>query len=116
MSHMTPSLASIAFDCTDVAAIARFWAALLDRVMPEDVDGDFVQLAGEPTLSFVTVPEHKTVKNRVHLDLEVADIAAAVDRAVALGAIRLRDFDENGYRWTTLADPGGNEFDLVAAG
>jgi len=37
-----------------------------------------------------------------------------VDRLVSLGATRLGDFDEAGYRWTKLADPDGNELDLIA--
>jgi predicted enzyme related to lactoylglutathione lyase len=61
------------------------------------------------------VPEAKTAKNRVHVDLAVADLPAAVERIVALGATRLGDFDEAGFRWTTLRDPEGNEFDVVAS-
>jgi predicted enzyme related to lactoylglutathione lyase len=112
---MTPSLASITFDCADPIAVARFWAAVLDRTFPDDASDGYVQLAGEPAWSFVAVPERKTSKNRVHVDLDVADLASEVDRLVGLGASRLGDFDEQGYRWTTLADPEGNEFDVVAA-
>lgn len=116
MSQATPTLASITVDCVDALAVARFWAAVLDRTVPEDATADIVQLSGDPMWSFMAVPERKRVKNRVHVDLEVPDLAAAVDRLVALGATRLGDFDEYGYRWTTLADPEGNEFDLVASG
>jgi hypothetical protein len=52
----------------------------------------------------------------VHVDLEVADVAATVSRAVTHGATRLGGLGEDGIRWTTLTDPGCNEFDIVAAG
>jgi hypothetical protein len=64
---------------------------------------------------FQVVPELKTVKNRVHLDLHVG--AAARDdveaRLTALGATRLWEGSEGGSTWVTMADPEGNEFDLV---
>jgi hypothetical protein len=109
-----PALASITFDCANAAVLAGFWAAALDRPLVTPMDG-YAQLPGSPTWSFFSVPEPKTVKNRVHVDLEVADLAAAADRLVALGAARLGDFDEAGYRWVTLTDPEGNEFDIVAS-
>ena len=84
--------------------------------MPADATSDYTQLAGEPAWSFYAVPEPKTVKNRVHVDLDVADLAVTVDRLVALGATKVGEFEEFGFRWTTLADPEGNEFDVVAAG
>lgn len=113
---MSPTLSAIAFDCTDALAVARFWSAVLDRPVPDDASHDYVQLAGQPAWSFAAVPEAKVAKNRVHVDLDVEDVDAEADRLVALGATRLGDFKEQGYRWTTLADPEGNEFDVVAAG
>jgi predicted enzyme related to lactoylglutathione lyase len=116
MNPNSPTLASITFDCTDALAVARFWSAVLDRPLPDDATPDYVQLAGTPAWSFFSVPEPKSAKNRVHVDLDVADLAAEVDRLVALGATHLGAFDEQGFRWTTLADPEGNEFDVVAQG
>ena len=112
----TPRLASVTFDCTDALAVARFWSGVLDRPVPADATSDYAQLAGEPAWSFMAVPEPKQAKNRVHVDLDVDDLPAAVERIITLGATHLGDFDENGFRWTTLADPEGNEFDVVAAG
>ena len=112
---MSTTLASITFDCADALATARFWSAVLDRPLPDDASAEYVQLDGSPAWSFYAVPEPKAGKNRVHVDLEAADRDAEVERLVALGATRLGDFDEAGYRWTTLADPEGNEFDVVAA-
>jgi predicted enzyme related to lactoylglutathione lyase len=62
------------------------------------------------------VPEPKTVKNRVHLDVVVGDVALATSRIESLGGRRRRpdaDFREYGYSWPTMADPEGNEFCLV---
>ena len=65
---------------------------------------------GWPIL-FQTVPEGKTVKNRLHLDLSPpSTMQAEVDRLVAAGANALRLVDEGGSFWTVLADPEGNEF------
>ena len=115
MSPTTPNLASITFDCADALTVAGFWSAVLDRPVPDDATSDYAQLAGEPAWSFMSVPEPKAVKNRVHVDLDVTDLAVAVDRLVALGATHVGDFEEFGFRWTTLTDPEGNEFDVVAA-
>jgi len=60
---------------------------------------------------FQTVPEGKTVKNRLHLDLSPpSTMQAEVDRLVTAGASALRRVDEEGIFWTVLADPEGNEF------
>jgi len=57
------------------------------------------------------VPEGKTVKNRLHLDLSPpSTMQAEVDRLEAAGAKALRRVDEGGSFWTVLADPEGNEF------
>ena len=83
-------------------------AAARDPYSPVDERG--VGLGGR--VLFLAVPEHKTSKNRVHLDVHVgADNAAAeVARLVELGATVLYSVDEPGSRHVTLADPEGNEF------
>lgn len=65
-------------------------------------------------MAFHQVPEAKTVKNRLHLDLISDDFAAESDRLLSLGATRVTDVETGGARWTTFRDPEGNEFDLVA--
>jgi predicted enzyme related to lactoylglutathione lyase len=65
---------------------------------------------------FHKVPEGKTVKNRVHFDLQAADVVAEADRLTSLGAQQIRSLAENNNRWISLRDPEGNEFDLVASG
>jgi hypothetical protein len=61
-----------------------------------------------PTLFFQEVPEKKTSKNRLDLDIEVADRLAAVERLTASGATVIGHFDT----WTVLQDPEANEFCL----
>lgn len=107
----------IAFDAVRAEQLAGFWSALLDRPVADGANEFFAVIAGDgsfPGLMFLAVPEPRTAKNRVHLDLVAAEPATAVERALALGATRVGDFDEYGTRWTTLADPEGNVFDLAA--
>jgi predicted enzyme related to lactoylglutathione lyase len=54
-------------------------------------------------------------KNRVHFDLQAADILAEADRLTRLGARQIRSLAENNSRWISFIDPEGNEFDLAAA-
>ncbi len=117
---MSVTLSAITVDCADAATLARFWAALLDRDVDEGATREFAAIgidggsSSGPGWTFVQVPEAKGPKNRVHVDLAVADLAAEVERVVALGARSLADREEGGIRWTTLADLEGNEFCLVA--
>jgi predicted enzyme related to lactoylglutathione lyase len=67
-------------------------------------------------LMFHKVPEGKTVKNRLHIDLQAADIVAENDRLTSLGAQQIRSLADNNNRWISLRDPEGNEFDLVGSG
>ena len=86
----SPTLASITFDCTDALVTARFWADVLRRPLPDDATADYVQLAGEPAWSFYAVPEPKRTKNRMHVDLDVADLPGEVERLLTLGATPAR--------------------------
>ena len=117
MTTATLSLGQIVVDATDAAALAGFWSRLLGRPLVDGANPYFAVLPpapdwSVPALMFLGVPEPRTGKNRVHLDLVSADHAGAVERAVALGATRVGDFAEYGTRWTTLADPEGNLFDI----
>ena len=64
-----------------------------------------------PTIVFVTIPESKTVKNRLHIDVSPidSDQATEVDRILSLGA-RHVDVGQGVQSWVVLADPEGNEF------
>jgi hypothetical protein len=140
MSETTTAI-QITFDAADPHAQARFWAEALGYAKEDhtaivqglldaghlpaeaaiEVDGGtgFVEVAacsdhaaGRPRLLFQRVPESKTVKNRVHLDLHVgrerAD--AEAERLQALGATHAWTTDDRGSYTITLRDPEGNEF------
>ncbi|MCT4355164.1 VOC family protein [Streptomyces sp. Je 1-79] len=106
----------VTIDCSDPYTLATFWAAALDsKVSDEDRPGDeeaLVETAGSGLL-FVRVPEPKSAKNRVHLDLQPQDRGRdeEVERLLALGATLVGDHrNADGTGWATLADPEGNEF------
>jgi catechol 2,3-dioxygenase-like lactoylglutathione lyase family enzyme len=110
----------IAVDCVDAAPLARFWADVLGREVAghPTQENAVVLVDGEgihgPRLAFHHVPEPKTAKNRLHLDLITTDFEAETKRLVGLGAHKLRDIEQGGARWTTFGDIEGNEFDLIA--
>ena len=94
---MSTSLSAVTFDCADASALARFWADVLGRHVAEDSTSEHViLLAGDgdtsgPPNTFNTVPEPKTVKNRLHLNLISDTFDAETERLLSLGAHRLRD-------------------------
>ncbi|MET9434498.1 VOC family protein [Streptomyces sp. NPDC006551] len=106
----------VTIDSSDAYALATFWAAALDsRLSDDDQPGDEEALVEAPgaALLFVTVPEKKSVKNRVHLDLQPQDRTRdeEVERLLKLGATLVSDRrNADGTGWATLADPEGNEF------
>ncbi|QMU72943.1 VOC family protein [Streptacidiphilus sp. P02-A3a] len=107
----------VTVDCLDAPRVAAFWAAALgaEPVVVEDNPGDFEVTVTAPgiALLFVPVPRPKTVKNRVHLDLQPQDRGrdAEVRRLLALGATLVDDRREpDGTGWCVLADVEGNEF------
>ena len=130
----------VVFDAADPHALVRFWAAAV-RYDLEDhspvvaqlltggqiMDEDVVDVEGRqvfrdlaacsdpegtgPRLLFQRVPDGKTAKNRVHLDLQVGAEAAPaeVERLIALGAIVAWTTTDRGPTTTTMQDPEGNE-------
>jgi Glyoxalase-like domain len=110
---VTISLHSITFDATDPVVLATFWSNVLGRPVAEGASDGFAQLAPSrrvPDMLFIKVPEPKSAKNRMHLDLSAPDREAEVTRLISLGATREDDHDELGIRWTVLRDIEGNEF------
>ena len=137
----------VVFDAADPPKLAAFWGEAIGYVEEDPPDGfesweawavandvpreDWDRYASRvdpdgagPRLFFQRVPEPKTAKNRVHLDLAVSGgretpiedrrrrVAEAVERAVAAGATRVKAYDEAGQHWVVLQDPEGNEFCL----
>jgi predicted enzyme related to lactoylglutathione lyase len=112
---MTSRVRHITIDCSDAYRLASFWAEVLGSSLgADDRPGDpeaLVTFDGGGLL-FITVPEPKTVKNRVHLDLQPQDRGrdAEVERVLALGATLVADLRQpDGAGWVVLADPEGNE-------
>jgi hypothetical protein len=128
---MTVSIASVTFDCADALTVGQFWAAALGRPLDPRASSELsaigfagrrdkvgwapVERENDPTWIFAKVPEPRTAKNRIHLDLTAPDPEAEVARLVELGAIRIADMEEYGYTWTVMADPEGNEFCVAKA-
>jgi hypothetical protein len=115
---MTTSVIGLSIDCADPVTLAAFWANALGRPVnpgagPEYAAIDATDPAFGPRLAFHKVPEPKTVKNRLHLDLVTDKFQVEIARLTRLGATFVRDAGKARLRWTTLADPEGNEFDLV---
>jgi len=108
----------IVIDTVDPERIAPFWCALLGVQERGWFGEDYLMLTtdgGAPPVAFQRVPENKSVKNRLHVDLEVDDLDRAFARIDALGGSAISDVLEmpGGYRWRVMADPEGNEFCIV---
>ena len=123
---MTASLTlhHIVIDAHDLPGLARFWSAVLGWPVLSEREREVVvgpELGAPTGLCFMPVPdgERKTVKNRLHFDLNPGPGAtpeereAEIARVLALGARRV-DVGQTGEEsWTVLADPEGNEFCVV---
>lgn len=121
---MTSKFTELCIDCADPRGLARFWCAVLDyQVQHEDDEIVTIGPPGAdhpgpvpPALTFARVPEGKSVKNRLHLDLNPTDREqdAEVQRLLDLGA-RHADVGQSGDEsWVVLSDPEGNEFCILA--
>ena len=102
----------IVIDCADPLALSDFWAKATGYAM-QDGDERWAWIKGAKgtvEIGFQQVPESKTVKNRVHIDLHTDDEEREAKRIEALGARRLYVSDDPEDIFITLADPEGNEF------
>ena len=116
---MSSIILNITFDCADPRALARFWGQVTGWSAIEEprpgCEESAVGMAGEgrPRLYFVRVPETKTSKNRVHLDMMPTDRNQdeEITRLTGLGARIVSDRRPE-LGWVLLADPEGNEFDV----
>ncbi|MCX4631169.1 VOC family protein [Streptomyces sp. NBC_01443] len=108
----------ITFDSLEPYKTAEFWSAVTGfPIHPDDVEGDDEILLdpaqpGVPGLLFIRVPDAKSVKNRVHLDIQppTGTRDETVERLIGLGAKLVDDRRrEDGSGWAVLTDPEGNE-------
>ena len=116
---MTSQIAAIAIDARQPRLVAEFWCEVLGWQIT-DQDDTGVSIASSdgswPTIDVIEVPEEKSVKNRVHLDVRADGLstADALERLLALGATRIDVGQEPDVTWVVLADPEGNEFCLLS--
>ncbi len=124
-------LHGVTVDCHRPLSLARFWAAALGWPVPEygekelawlreqgvdDPEDDpavplFAPDRSGPRLLFLAVPEGKTVKNRMHLDVRpTTSMREEVERLTSLGASVVVEVSDWGQTWTVMRDPEGNEF------
>jgi hypothetical protein len=116
---MTARPLTITFDCADPWLLVGFWSQVTgyqedpdNPNQPGDPEQYLAGPDGPPGLLFIPVPEPKTVKNRVHLDLEPTDRTRdeEVERVLGIGATMVADLRRpDGTGWVVLADPEGNE-------
>jgi predicted enzyme related to lactoylglutathione lyase len=116
---MSSNVYAVSFDARDAQVAAAFWAAALGRDVADGASSDNAAVNADPAIpgsriSFHRVPEGKTVKNRMHLDLITTDFDTEAGRLTGLGAARLNEVKKGTAHWVTFADPEGNEFDLIA--
>ncbi len=120
---MALRISHTSIDSHDAYAQSLWWGEVLgyaeDPNDPNAADHDecmIISPDGSSRVLFITVPEEKTVKNRIHFDLRPTDVSREeeVDRVVGLGATRIADFVRpDGTGWIVLADPEGNEFCIL---
>ncbi|MDA3643607.1 VOC family protein [Saccharopolyspora indica] len=110
---MNLDIVMVTIDCASPRTLAEFWTQALDASVAYESD-EFVMLAanreGGVRVALQRVPEPRAGKNRAHLDLDTTDRKAEVRRLVELGATELAENSMQGFTWTVLADPEGNEF------
>lgn len=116
---MTSRISCVCIDSVDPAPLAEFWKAALGWVVvDEDEHGVSLAAPGTvmPTLDIMRVPESKSTKNRLHLDLRADGCSTEheLERLLALGATRADVGQGPDVSWVVLADPEGNEFCLLA--
>lgn len=111
---MSAFIFNVTFDSAEPRTHAAFWSAVTgyEPLVEED---DFVTLQapdkrGVRRILFFRVPEPKTAKNRMHVDLASKDPESEVARLVELGATRVEYREGHGTSWTVMLDPEGNEF------
>jgi hypothetical protein len=109
----------LVIDCHDPERVAQFWGAVLGYDITDRGPEGEIEIGGgvpgAPTLVFVRVPEGKTVKNRIHIDINPTetDQSNELRRLIRLGARRVDVGQGTDVSWIVLADVEDNEFCLL---
>lgn len=111
---MTAFIKYVTFDCADPQRLSAFWSSVTGYQIVTARE-DFAALAapderGIRGILFWRVPEPKTSKSRMHVDLASKSPQDEIDRILSLGGKRIAYREGNGTSWTVLSDPEGNEF------
>lgn len=111
---MSVFISNVTFDSADPRTHAAFWSAVTGYEPIEERD-EFVALQAPDKrrvrrILFLQVPEPKTAKSRMHVDLATRNPEAEIERLVGLGATKVEYREGNGTSWTVMLDPEGNEF------
>jgi predicted enzyme related to lactoylglutathione lyase len=111
---MSSFIKYVTFDCADPGRLSAFWSGVTgyEQVTVRD---DFAALAapdqrGVRGILFWKVPEPKSAKSRMHVDLASRNPEDEIERLVELGALEVARHHGNGTSWTVMLDPEGNEF------
>jgi predicted enzyme related to lactoylglutathione lyase len=108
---------AVMIDCHDPETLFGFWSQItgieMEHKYPDFIFGTKLP-DSDIRLAFQRVPEEKVVKNRLHLDLSHEDPEAVITKIIDLGGSRLQDHEIEGFHWTVMADPEGNEFCITA--
>ena len=111
---MASTVDSLTFDCADPKRVAGFWCGALgyELVEADDEGAEIRDPNGTGwSILFIVVPEGKSMKNRLHLDIRAPrSMAEEVGRLKGAGATEHRFVEEHGSFWTVMLDPEGNEF------
>ena len=116
---MFSRIAAIVIDAVEPRVVADFWCNVLGWQVVEEDDGVISIAPADgswPTIDVAPVPENKTVKNRLHLDLRADGMPTGdeLDRLLDLGARRADVGQGADATWVVLSDPEGNEFCLLS--
>ena len=106
----------VTVDTSDAEELGQWWAEQTGAEVDQTNGGWFVVLKGgglPVLLAFQKVDDPSPGKNKLHLDLSANDLDAEVDRLVAAGASLVARRGDDSFRWATMADPHGNEFDVA---
>jgi predicted enzyme related to lactoylglutathione lyase len=111
---MTAFIKYVTFDCADPRRLSAFWSEVTGYTFVTKED-DFAALAapdhrGVRGILFWRVPEPRTAKSRMHVDLATRSPEDEIERLIALGATKVAFRKGNGSSWTVMLDPEGNEF------